>query len=179
MVSESARAAAADVRCTAVSRIDRLFDVVKRVRAAGREFEPGVGPTTKRPAPRTVDVDHGTRVEYAPELDGDPDPGEVVWTWVPYEDDPNRGKDRPVVIIGRTGDDLAGVQLTSRKRRRRDHVPVGSGGWDRKRRPSYAKVDRLLRIDPDDVRREGAILDRHRFDDVVGNLAKHFDLVGR
>lgn len=156
-----------------------LFDVVKRVRTVAQEFERGQGPTSKRPEPRTRAVDQGTRVEYSPELDGDPDPGEVVWTWVPYEEDPNRGKDRPVVIIGRTGDDLAGVQLTSRKKRRRDHVPVGSGDWDPKRRPSYAKVDRLLRIDPDDVRREGAILARNRFDEVVGNLAKYFDLAGR
>ena len=32
---------------------------------------------------------------YAPEMDGEPDPGEVVWAWVPYEDDPAQGKDRP------------------------------------------------------------------------------------
>src|SRR5262249_59628714 len=30
--------------------------------------------------------------EYAPRLDGRPDPGEVVWTWVAFEDDPARGK---------------------------------------------------------------------------------------
>ncbi len=156
-----------------------LRDVVDRVRATGREYERGVGPTTKRRRQRTAAVERGTRVEYSPELDGDPDPGEVVWTWVPYEDDPNRGKDRPVVIIGRTGDDLAGVQLTSRRKRHRSQVPVGSVGWDPKRRPSYAKVDRLLRIDPDEVRREGAILDRDRFDAVVGNLARYFELTGR
>ena len=60
-----------------------------------------------------------------------------------------------------------------------DQVPVGTGTWDSKGRPSYAKVDRLLRIDPDDVRREGAILDKARFDDVVGNLAKYHDIVRR
>jgi hypothetical protein len=47
-----------------------------------------------------------------------------------------------------------------------------------KSRPSYAKLDRLLRIDPDDVRREGAILNEDRFNDVVGNLAKYHDLSG-
>ncbi len=41
------------------------------------------------------------------------------------------------------------------------------------------KLTRLLRIDPDDVRRAGAILDENRFNDVVGNLAKHHDLVRR
>lgn len=26
------------------------------------------------------------RTEYAPDPDGDPDPGEIVWTWVPFEE---------------------------------------------------------------------------------------------
>ncbi len=44
------------------------------------------------------------RITYAPERDGDPDPGEVVWCWVPYEDDPSQGKDRPVVVVGLAGE---------------------------------------------------------------------------
>ncbi|MGK0273886.1 MAG: hypothetical protein ACI9N0_000258 [Ilumatobacter sp.] len=159
--------------------VNILLQLFKQIQTAQKEREKGTGKPRKKAAPRTERVKHGTRVEYTPDLDGDPDPGEVVWTWVPYEEDPNRGKDRPVVIIGRTGDDLAGVMLTSKNKGRDDQVPVGSGAWDPKRRPSYAKVDRLLRIDPDDVRREGAILDENRFNDVVGNLAKYHDLVRR
>ena len=41
------------------------------------------------------------KVVYAPDLDGRADPGEIVWTWVVYEDDPTRGKDRPVLVVGR------------------------------------------------------------------------------
>ena len=37
-------------------------------------------------------------VHYAPDLDGDADPGEVVWAWVPYEEDPTQVKDRPVLV---------------------------------------------------------------------------------
>ena len=32
-------------------------------------------------------------IEYSPHLDGDADPGEVVWTWVPYEKT-QAGRDR-------------------------------------------------------------------------------------
>jgi len=39
---------------------------------------------------------------YDPHPDGLADPGEAVWGWVPYEEDFGRGKDRPVLIIGRT-----------------------------------------------------------------------------
>lgn len=158
---------------------DLLLRLYRQVRAAQREHERGTGKPVRREAPRTRRVERGVRIEYSPELDGDPDPGEVVWTWVPYEEDPNRGKDRPVVIIGRTGDDLAGVQLTSKNKRRADQVAVGTGDWDPKRRPSWAKVDRLITIDPDDVRREGAVLAPDRFDDVVDNVARYFELVRR
>ena len=34
--------------------------------------------------------------EYAPEMDGDPDPGEIVWAWVSFEEDSRVGKDRPL-----------------------------------------------------------------------------------
>ena len=110
------------------------------------------------------------RVEYSPCLDGDPDPGEVVWTWVPYEDDPSQGKDRPVVIVGRRGAALVGVALTSKRRDQERQVAVGSGPWDRESRTSYAKVDRVLEIEPDSVRREGAVLSRAHFETVVAAL---------
>lgn len=157
--------------------VNIALKLVKQVQAAQRERERGTGKPRTKTTPRTSQPEHRTRIEYTPSLDGEPDPGEVVWTWVPYQDDPNRGKDRPVVIVGRVDDDLAGVPLTSKNKGRDDHVPVGKGPWDRRNRPSWAKVDRLLTIDPDDVRREGAILDKKHFDDVVEALAKYHDII--
>jgi len=93
-----------------------------------------------------------------------------VWTWVPYEDDPAKGKDRPVVIVGRFDDgSLAGVALTSKvhPELHAERVAVGTGDWDSEHRPSYAKVERVLRLSADNVRREGAALDRARWDAVV------------
>lgn len=161
--------------------INFLLDLFRQAQAARTERDPLAGKTTRRSAPPTASVERGVRIEYTPEIDGDADPGEIVWAWVPYEEDPHRGKDRPVVVIGRAntrdGARLAGVALTSKNKQRSDHVPVGSGSWDPKGRDSWAKVDRLLLLDDDDVRREGAILARNRFDDVVGNAAKYHDLV--
>ncbi|CAN5922223.1 type II toxin-antitoxin system PemK/MazF family toxin [soil metagenome] len=112
-------------------------------------------------------VDGRPQITYTPVSDGDADPGEVVWTYVAYEDDPSQGKDRPVVVIGHLGADVAALQLTSRAHDDRHHHAVGSGAWDHEGRPSWVKLDRVLRLDPDGIRREGAILDRARFDDVV------------
>ncbi len=140
-----------------------------------RERDRLAGKTKKQSQPTTRRVATGTKVEYSPDIDGDADPGEVVWTWVPYEDDPSKGKDRPVVLIGRSGNDLAGVPLTS-KNKGHGTVPVGTGGWDRSGRPSYAKVDQLLVVRERDVRREGSVLDRGRFDAVVAGVGEHHTL---
>ena len=46
-------------------------------------------------------------------LDGEPDPGEVVWAWVPYEDDPAQGKDRPVLVVGLSIMGAAGLVMAA------------------------------------------------------------------
>ncbi|WP_149955757.1 type II toxin-antitoxin system PemK/MazF family toxin [Zafaria cholistanensis] len=115
------------------------------------------------------------RARYAPTPDGRPDPGEVVWAWVPYEEDHGQGKDRPVLLVGHDGDYLLALMLTSRDRnngtrRDGDYLDVGSGPWDRQGRPSEVKLDRVVRLLPGAVRREGAVLDRERFEAVARRL---------
>jgi hypothetical protein len=130
-------------------------------------------PSSGRPSAAAVDSElDGVAIEYTPCRDGDPDPGEVVWTWVPYEDDPSQGKDRPVVVFGRRGDCLVGVALTSKHHDNEPQIEVGTGPWDREGRTSYAKLERILDLDPAQVRREGAILERRRFDDLVEALRR-------
>jgi len=124
-----------------------------------------------------------TSRDYSPEADGLPDPGEVVWPWVPYEDDPDQGKDRPVVVLARTDDGhLLGLQLTSQ-----DHdvdaeqeagwgrfwMDIGTGDWDAERRPSEVRLDRLLRLPEAEVRREGAALDQATFDAVIAAASEY------
>src|SRR3954447_6955489 len=115
-------------------------------------------------------------VRYRPQADGLPDPGEVVWAWVAFEDDPTRGKDRPVLLVGQRAGRWLGLMLTSKDhdidaadeaRWGRQWMDVGSGAWDSRRRPSEVRLDRLLELDPSAVRREGAALDRPVFDRVV------------
>lgn len=122
---------------------------------------------------------------YAPKPDGRPDPGEIVWTWVPYEDDPAQGKDRPVLVVGRDGARLVGLMLTSKDHDRdaaqeardgRFWLDIGSGPWDARGRPSEVRVNRLLDVDPDAVRREGAVLDEPRFAAVLAAAAEHLEL---
>ena len=110
--------------------------------AAAGETQPAI--TAGRPVTEhSVPTAHrARRVVYAPDLDGRADPGEIVWTWVVYEDDPTRGKDRPVLVVGRDQRTLLGLMLSSqdhhhddrrlgRDRQRqlglRGHGPAGCG----------------------------------------------------
>lgn len=131
-----------------------------------------------RPAPRTpARVATGPiRFDYRPRHDGQPDPGEIVWAWVPFDENDGRGKDRPVLVVSRDGDDVLALMLTSKDHDRdaddearwgRSWMDIGSGPWDRQRRPSEVRLDRILRLPVDDVRREGATLDRAIFDQVA------------
>jgi hypothetical protein len=99
-----------------------------------------------------------------------------VWAWVPYEDDPSRGKDRPVLVLDVEDGELLALPLTSKDHDRdadqerasgRIWMDVGSGAWDERHRPSEVRLNRLLRLDPAAVRREGAAMSQQMFEAVV------------
>lgn len=122
---------------------------------------------------------------YAPVADDRADPGEIVWSWVTYEEDIARGKDRPVLVLAREaaragghdgeGEVLVALMLTSHDRGCGTHtdergatwIDIGSGPWDGRGRASEVRVDRLLRLPIDAVRREGSRLDARRFAEVA------------
>jgi len=187
----------------------RLSAALDRITSALRELtrhEPrGAAPAAPRrsrggpsPAPDRVNGDRGPSpaaygpyagdattlpdTTYAPAVDGDPDPGEIVWAWVPFEEDSTRGKDRPVLVIGHEGDLLVALQLTSQdhdrdeeeeRRAGREWVDIGTGPWDRRGRPSEVRVNRLLRLDASHLRREGAVLARERYEEVIAEVRRH------
>lgn len=104
------------------------------------------------------------------------EPGEIVWTWVPFEEDHRQGKDRPVLVVGHDGPWLLALPLTSknhdldpvgRAHVRSQWTDIGSGPWDKRGRASAVRVDRILRVDPAGVRRQGAALDKGRFKQVA------------
>jgi hypothetical protein len=134
--------------------------------------------TTGRPVTRTsVPTAHrARRLVYSPDLDGRADPGEVVWTWVTYEEDPTRGKDRPVLVVGRDRATLLGLMMSSQERHAADRswVGIGSGSWDGDGRPSWVRLDRVLDVPEEGIRREGAILDRAVFDVVATRLRRDY-----
>jgi len=144
-------------------------------------FRPGTSRSEARPRPsagaRTAPAgERAWHVAYAPDLDGAADPGEIVWTWVPYEEDDGRGKDRPVLVVGREGRDLVGLMLSSQPGRAEDRnwIGIGAGTWDGEGRPSYVRLDRVIEVGEHEIRREGAVLDAARFDRVADELRSRY-----
>ena len=148
-------------------------------RAAGRLLTWAVdrlGRSSSRSAPERRPALAAPDVGYRPRVDDRADPGEIVWAWVPFDEGDGRGKDRPVLVIGRWGTDLVGLMLSSQDHDRdaadearfgRRWIDVGSGGWDPQGRPSEARLDRLLLVPPGAARRIGAALGRRPFDEAV------------
>ncbi len=134
--------------------------------------------TAGRPVTKTSfpTAHRARKVVYAPDLDGRADPGEIVWTWVVHEEDPSRGKDRPVLVVGRDRSILLGLMLSSQQRHAgdKDWVGIGSGDWDYEGRESWVRLDRVLDVPEEGIRREGAILDRRLFDVVAARLRAEY-----
>lgn len=112
------------------------------------------------------------RPSYEPRLDGEPDPGEVVWTWVPFVENDGRGKDRPVLIIARLGNDAwAGCYLTTKEHR--GFVSVGTGPWDSQGRESFLSPERVLRITEAGMRRESTGMSQGVFERAVSAVLRY------
>ena len=160
------------------------------------EYSPGrSGPgATVEVDPRQIGP---VRMTYSPVTDGDPDPGEIVWTWVPFEERDGRGKDRPVLVVavegsGRAnggrekgGRDRGGrekggrswlaVQLTSKSHQGdAEFVAIGAGAWDSGGRPSWVNIDRVFRVYDGGMRREACALPPARYQAVEQRLRQRY-----
>ncbi|MDQ1122210.1 type II toxin-antitoxin system PemK/MazF family toxin [Microbacterium trichothecenolyticum] len=164
----------------------RLVSAVRGIFRTVSPSRPAAPPTTQHrsagsPAPtvgQTVEIDPPRRltITYAPQRDNAPDGGEIVWTWVPYEERDGRGKDRPVLVIGRADATHSyAVRLTSKPHDGdRQYLALGTGEWDPQRRPSWVDVEQVYLVHDTGMRREAAALDRQRFDAIAATLAARY-----
>jgi len=69
-----------------------------------------------------------------------------------------------------------GLMLSSQDHHRddRDWVGIGSGGWDYEGRASWVRLDRVLDVPEEGIRREGAILEREVFEVVATRLRAEY-----
>jgi PemK-like, MazF-like toxin of type II toxin-antitoxin system len=152
----------------ASNAVGRVAQRVETSRPA-RRFVGGAVPRPEGCSIRRVDPIAEVDISYEPHPDGKPDPGEVVWLWLPYVEQPSIGKDRPGLVIGwieGSGErEVAVIPLTSKFHR--GQLSIGVGPWDGSRRNTYAKIDQVYAVSRSFVRREGATLPAHVFAAVV------------
>ena len=164
------------VKKQAPKLVDRMQRSSMWDRALGgrRKDTVAVRPAASTPVPTR---ERARQIVYCPQLDGRADPGEIVWTWVPFEEDPANGKDRPVLVVGRERKTLLGLMLSSNPARGAEHnwIGIGSGPWDYEGRDSWVRLDRVLDVPEAGIRREGAILPRKTFDLVAHRLCAEYD----
>lgn len=163
-------------------RLERRSKPTRRRPTGG---SPGTSSSGRTPPPLSPrypgDYRGAPPMTYDPHPGKLPDPGEVVWTWVPFEEDHEQGKDRPALVVGRDGDWLLALGLTSQ-----DHdldkaqeaaagrywVEIGSGPWDAQGRISEVRINRVIRVDPTRVRRVSGRLERVRFEKVAAAVRR-------
>ncbi|MFE5409708.1 type II toxin-antitoxin system PemK/MazF family toxin [Microbacterium sp. NPDC056569] len=157
-----------------------LSSIFRPRRAPGRSTT-ATGPEDGRSGPAaTVEVAPpgrgALRITYAPDHDGDPDAGEIIWTWVPYAENDGRGKDRPLLVIARqSADRVYAVRLTSKPHDGdRDFLALGTGDWDAQGRPSWLDIEQLYSVHRDGMRREASALDLNRFVRVADALHRRY-----
>lgn len=127
--------------------------------------------TVARPA-----ADLARAVVYAPDMDGQTDPGEVVWAPVLLDGDVGTPHERAVVVLGRHKHTLLGALISTDPRHADDNrwLYIGAGAWDSRARPSWVRLDRILEVPESGIRRSGAVMPRRRFDRITSRLRSDY-----
>ncbi|MGD7002093.1 type II toxin-antitoxin system PemK/MazF family toxin [Corynebacterium halotolerans] len=113
---------------------------------------------------------------YAPDMDGQADPGEVVWIWAP-SDGPDRPlRERALLVVGRTRHTILGLLISPNPEHDGEEgwMDIGAGEWDASGRQCWLRIDRIVEVSELGIRRQGAIFPRRRFDRVANKLRNRY-----
>ncbi|WP_312979812.1 type II toxin-antitoxin system PemK/MazF family toxin [Corynebacterium sp.] len=123
----------------------------------------------------TPTEDHARPVIYAPDMDGQADPGEVVW----YHVLPNRESTpelRACVVVGRNRHTLLGMLISSNPEHAEDDnwVAIGAGLWDPRGNECWARADRIIEIPEASIQRRGVSMPERRYDRLANALRRNY-----
>ncbi|MBG6122114.1 type II toxin-antitoxin system PemK/MazF family toxin [Corynebacterium aquatimens] len=110
---------------------------------------------------------------YAPDMDGQAESGEVVW-FSPPTDPP---QERSMLVVGRDRHEVLGLLISANENHTDDEdwLPIGSGEWQASGTPCWVRLDKVLSIPEDNVRRRGTLFPPRRFERIADSLRKRFD----
>ncbi|WJZ03363.1 type II toxin-antitoxin system PemK/MazF family toxin [Corynebacterium freiburgense] len=139
-------------------------------------------PTEDEPRRRAIAVNAkpthtlARNLYYAPDMDGQADPGEVVWIMVNTNGPDNPPTERAIVVVGRTAHNILGLLISPDSTHKNEHnwLDIGAGGWDEASRQCWVRLDKVLEVPELDIRRQGAIIPKQRFERIANRLRKEF-----
>mgnify|MGYP001940687790 FL=1 len=132
----------------------------RRSRLAARV---GVQPTSKI----------ARNVYYAPDMDGNAEPGEVVWVTVPSQPP----AERSMLVVGRDQHLVIGLLISPDKTHSEDPrwLGIGCGEWEASGEPCWVRLDKTIHVPEIDVHRRGTILPQLRFERIAARLRDRYD----
>ncbi|KAB1502589.1 type II toxin-antitoxin system PemK/MazF family toxin [Corynebacterium sp. 320] len=112
---------------------------------------------------------------YAPDMDGQAEPGEVVWANLRF-DKVSAHEQRAVLLIGRNNHTLLGLLISSHSQHANEHnwLPIGSGPWNDSTPESWIRVDKTLLIPETFILRRGTRMPERRFERIAARLREDY-----
>ena len=138
----------------------------------------GLTPGTKtRTTATRIDVQpteqHARNLYYGPDMDGNAEPGEVVWALVPS----TPPEERAMLVVGRDHHDVLALLIhcgeepvSDPASATEEWLGIGTGDWDASGQPGWLRLDLLLVVPEASIHRRGATLPARRFDRVANRL---------
>lgn len=114
---------------------------------------------------------HARAVIYAPDMDGQADPGEVVWVNIRTQKN-GELELRSVLIIGRRKHTLLALLISSNERfaDSPNWIRIGSGPWEQEGNEAYVRLDKVLEVPESEIQRRGVSMPERRYDLIAARL---------
>lgn len=111
-------------------------------------------------------------IYYAPDMDGQAEPGEVVWIWAPSDGPDHPPRERAVLVVGRTRHTILGLLISPNPEHDGEEhwLDIGAGEWDASGRQCWIRLDRVLEASERGIRRQGALFPQPRFERIANKL---------
>ncbi|AJE33829.1 hypothetical protein B842_09900 [Corynebacterium humireducens NBRC 106098 = DSM 45392] len=140
----------------------------------------GLKPEAVRAAAANIRVEATERMSrniyYAPDMDGQAEPGEVVWIWAPSDGPDLPPRERAMLVIGRDRHTILGLLISPNPKHAgaETWLDIGAGEWDASGRQCWIRLDRVLEVSEQGVRRQGALFPQRRFERIANRLRNHY-----
>ncbi|MER0069826.1 type II toxin-antitoxin system PemK/MazF family toxin [Corynebacterium sp. KPL2850] len=119
---------------------------------------------------------HPRSIFFSPDMDGQADSGEVVWVWTPSEGKQSPPRERAILVVGRTRTTVTGLLISANPEHALDDawLEIGCGEWDASGRNCWVRLDRLLEVSEEQVRRQGILFPERRFERIANRLRSRY-----